>query len=93
MKAVAVYSRVSTADQNAEMQVRALREYRERVFPNQEYMEFTDVCSGAKRERPGLDALLKLVRAGKVAAVVVWSLDRLGRVCGPCNLNNEDAEF
>jgi len=35
--------------------------------------------SGAKFIRPGLDALMAAVRAGKVERVIVFKLDRLGR--------------
>ena len=38
---------------------------------------FTDVISGAKAQRPGLDKVLAYVREGDM--VVVWKLDRLGR--------------
>jgi DNA invertase Pin-like site-specific DNA recombinase len=43
-------------------------------------IEFTDHgISGAKDKRPGLDDLMKAVRAGKVNVVVVWRFDRFGR--------------
>ena len=35
--------------------------------------------SGAEFIRPGLDALMAAVRAGKVERVIVFKLDRLGR--------------
>ncbi len=38
---------------------------------------FTDVVSGSKSSREGLDKLLKYIRRGDT--VVVWKLDRLGR--------------
>lgn len=38
---------------------------------------FTDVVSGAKSQRPGLDKALEYVREGDT--LVVWKLDRLGR--------------
>jgi DNA invertase Pin-like site-specific DNA recombinase len=38
---------------------------------------FTDVISGAKTERKGLDEALNYVRKGDI--LVVWRLDRLGR--------------
>lgn len=38
---------------------------------------FSDTMSGARDDRPGLEALMEYVRDGD--AVVVWKLDRLGR--------------
>ncbi|EJA0973386.1 recombinase family protein [Shigella boydii] len=64
------YARVSTFDQNLELQLEALNR-----------MEcdhiFDDKISGAKSKRPGLDKMMKLLRPGDT--VIVWKLDRLGR--------------
>lgn len=38
---------------------------------------FTDIASGSKSQRPGLDKALEYVREGDT--LVVWKLDRLGR--------------
>lgn len=64
------YSRVSTHDQNLDLQEDALKsEGCTKIF--------TDVISGAKSKRPGLDGLLDYVRSGDT--VIIWRLDRLGR--------------
>ena len=64
------YARVSTQDQNADLQEDALSEAGcEKVF--------TDKASGAQADRPQLDAALSYLREGDV--LVVWRLDRLGR--------------
>lgn len=64
------YARVSTQEQNADMQVDDLgRAGCEKVF--------TDKASGATAERPELEAALAYLREGDV--LVVWRLDRLGR--------------
>lgn len=64
------YARVSTRDQNADLQIDALKKAGcERIYQ--------DVASGSKSARPELDKLLVHVRAGD--AVVIWKLDRLGR--------------
>ncbi|WP_422766350.1 recombinase family protein [Pseudomonas aeruginosa] len=64
------YARVSTRDQNADLQVDALKQAGcERIYQ--------DIASGAKSARPDLDKLLAHVRAGDT--VVIWKLDRLGR--------------
>jgi DNA invertase Pin-like site-specific DNA recombinase len=41
--------------------------------------EFSDTASGAKTNRHGLDALMGLVRRGRVDAIVCFKLDRLER--------------
>ena len=64
------YARVSTEDQNLDLQRDALaRAGCGRIFE--------DRRSGAKTERPGLLAALDYARAGD--GLVVWRLDRLGR--------------
>ena len=64
------YARVSTFDQNLELQLEALRSSGcDRIFE--------DKISGAKSKRPGLDKLLKVLRPGDT--VIVWKLDRMGR--------------
>ena len=67
---LAGYARVSTADQNLDLQRDALTKAGcEKIF--------TDVASGAASERQGLKEAFEYVRAGDV--LVVWRLDRLGR--------------
>lgn len=64
------YARVSTTDQNPELQLDALRAAGcEKVF--------VEKASGAQRDRPELSAALAYVRPGD--AIVVWKLDRLAR--------------
>lgn len=64
------YARVSTQDQNLELQKDALNAAKcERIFE--------DKMSGAKAERPGLIAAITYMRAGDT--LVVWKLSRLGR--------------
>jgi len=64
------YARVSTDDQNASLQVDALKKAGC-------IKVFTDHASGSKASRPELDRMLDQLRAGDV--IVVWRLDRLGR--------------
>lgn len=64
------YARVSTEDQNLDLQRDALKQVGcERIF--------TDHISGTKAERKGLTEALSHLRAGDT--LVVWRLDRLGR--------------
>ncbi|WP_408582503.1 recombinase family protein [Enterobacter cancerogenus] len=64
------YIRVSTIDQNPELQRDAI----ERA--NCELI-FEDKMTGTKAKRPGLNKLLRTLKPGDT--VVVWKLDRLGR--------------
>jgi len=64
------YARVSTDDQNLDLQRDALNQ----AGCNQ---IFEDQLSGAKAERPGLQKALQYARAGD--NLVVWRLDRLSR--------------
>src|SRR5215211_4966994 len=64
------YARVSTSDQNPELQRDALKIAGcEKIF--------TDRVSGTKAERKGLTEALSHLREGDT--LVVWRLDRLGR--------------
>lgn len=64
------YVRVSTQDQHLELQKDALEKTGcEKIF--------TDIASGAKTERKGLEEALTYLRQGDT--LVVWKLDRLGR--------------
>jgi len=75
---VVVYSRVSTDRQVHDSQLEEVRAYcARRGWRDTE--EFSDTASGAKTKRSGLDALMTLVRRGRVDAIVCFKLDRLGR--------------
>ena len=65
------YARVSTAEQDLSLQLDALRASgASRIFEDRG-------VSGAKTERPGLNAALSFLREGDT--LVVWKMDRLGR--------------
>jgi DNA invertase Pin-like site-specific DNA recombinase len=64
------YARVSTSDQNLDLQIDALRKAGcEKIF--------SETGSGAKSDRPQLGEALAFAR--QKDTVVVWKLDRLGR--------------
>jgi DNA invertase Pin-like site-specific DNA recombinase len=64
------YARVSTFDQNLDLQIDALKKAGcEKIYQDQ--------LSGAKVDRPGLEEALAFARKGDT--LVVWRLDRLGR--------------
>ena len=64
------YARVSTQDQNLDLQTEALISAGCKKI-------FDDKISGGKVERPGLAKTLEMLREGDT--LVVWKLDRLGR--------------
>ena len=64
------YARVSTQDQNLELQ-------REALIKTGCRKVFEDKGSGSRAERPGLATALEMLREGDT--LVVWKLDRLGR--------------
>jgi putative DNA-invertase from lambdoid prophage Rac len=80
----AIYARVSTQDQNCEMQVRELGEYvvRRGWQVSAEYIDTG--WSGAKASRPELDRLMKDAALRRFDAVLVWKLDRFGRSVRNC---------
>lgn len=64
------YARISTKDQNIELQKEALEKAGcEKIYE--------DIISGAKHGRPGLDLALEVLRNNDI--LIVWKLDRLGR--------------
>jgi len=64
------YARISTGEQNLDMQMDALKAAGcEEIYH--------DEMSGAKAQRPGLQKGLEFVRSGDT--LIVWRLDRLGR--------------
>lgn len=66
------YARVSTIEQNLDMQVEALR----KVGVEQRHLHVEKISASAKR-RPVFDWAIKILRPGDT--FIVWRLDRLGR--------------
>jgi DNA invertase Pin-like site-specific DNA recombinase len=64
------YARVSTLEQNLDLQLRALEKAGSKKI-------FREKVSGASRERPQFQRLLDQIRPGDT--IVVWRLDRLAR--------------
>ena len=64
------YARVSTQDQNLDLQTEALTKVGCKKIYN-------DKISGSRAERPGLTKALEMLREGDT--LVVWKLDRLAR--------------
>jgi len=77
-KRVALYVRVSTGEQNADMQTNDLTEYA--AFRKWDIVEtYPDKMSGAKDRRPALDRLTADAKRGKFDVVAVWRFDRFAR--------------
>ena len=76
---VALYARVSTTDQNCELQLHDLREYcQRRGWLIAE--EFIDTgFSGTKASRPALDRVMRAAAQHQVDAILVWKIDRFSR--------------
>ncbi len=74
-----MYARVSTTDQNCELQLNELREYvSRRGWTNA--AEYVDTgWSGMKASRPELNRLMADARKRRFDVVLVWKLDRWGR--------------
>jgi DNA invertase Pin-like site-specific DNA recombinase len=78
VKRAAIYVRVSTTEQETALQEAELLEYCQRR--GWESILYRDRGqSGAKQDRPALNALLSDLRKRKVDVILVWSLDRLAR--------------
>lgn len=77
-KRAAIYTRVSTGEQNADLQTRELPEFCERRSWHLAET-YSDVMTGAKDKRPALDRLMADARRGKFDVVAVWRFDRFAR--------------
>lgn len=78
MKA-AIYARVSTDDQDLDLQLRDLRAYAH-ARGMKVYAEYQDKGqSGAKTSRPALDELMEAARKRRFDLVMVWRFDRFAR--------------
>lgn len=75
---IAVYLRVSTAEQDFRSQKQAVLDYcARRQWKNPSI--YQEKVSGSKVRRTELDRLMQDARAGKVDTVVVFKMDRIGR--------------
>lgn len=77
-RTVALYARVSTMEQNCEVQLADLRRYASQRFGRT--CEYVDVgVSGAQRRRPQLDSLMGDAHKRLFDVVLVWKFDRFAR--------------
>ncbi len=79
MTRAAIYARVSTDDQNCEIQLTDLRRWC-LAMGLQDPVEFADEgVSGIRDNRPRLDELRRRMKLGEFQVVVATKLDRIGR--------------
>ena len=77
-KRTAIYARVSTGDQHLETQLLDLREMaKQRGY--EIVREYSDIISGSKAKRPGLDQLMADARRHRFDVVLVSAFDRIAR--------------
>ncbi len=72
----AIYARVSTADQNNDMQLTDLRSYAARM--GWAAIEYQEKESSVKK-RPVFQQMLYDARRGKIQVILVWRIDRFAR--------------
>jgi DNA invertase Pin-like site-specific DNA recombinase len=87
----AINVRVSTSDQNCELQIRDLHDY----AAQPEWVVvgvYEDVMSGMKSHRPALTALMSDARVKEFDCLLVWKLDRFGRSLVDCLNHIRDLE-
>lgn len=78
MNRTIIYARVSTRDQNPQMQIKDLRNYvKARKLKLIE--EYVDYASGSNNDRANYLKLLNDVRKRKCDIVIVWKFDRFAR--------------
>jgi DNA invertase Pin-like site-specific DNA recombinase len=75
---VGIYTRVSTDKQTVENQIHKLKEY-SKIRGYKIVKIYKDVITGKDYNRPGLIDLKNDIKRGRVKAVLVYDLDRLGR--------------
>lgn len=78
VKKAALYVRVSTQEQNTDMQQRDLQEYAEKRG-YQIFQVYRDVITGTAKARPGLDQLMRDAKKRRFDIVLVWKFDRFAR--------------
>jgi len=78
MKRATIYARVSTREQNVDMQLIDLRSYAKARDLNV-IQEYIDYASGSKNDRVNYQKLFNDVRKRRTDIVLVWKFDRFAR--------------
>jgi DNA invertase Pin-like site-specific DNA recombinase len=77
-KRAVLYCRISTGEQHLETQLLDLREMA-KLRGCESVHEYTDIISGSKAKRPGLDQLMADARRHRFDVVLVVAFDRIAR--------------
>ena len=75
----AAYVRVSTADQNTELQRRGIERFCAHAGLDVVAWYVDEAQSGRLKSRPDLDRLMEAARARELECVIVWKFDRFAR--------------
>lgn len=78
---VAIYARVSTADQSPESQLNELREFakRRKLKVSREYVDQASGRVERRKRAPEYECLMQDAHLGKFDCVLVWKFDRFAR--------------
>ena len=95
----AIYTRVSTCDQKADLQLDDLKEHAaRRGF--EVLGVFSDECSGRARRLPEREKVMELAHKRRIDIILCWQIDRLGRstidlarIAAECNALGVDMIF
>jgi DNA invertase Pin-like site-specific DNA recombinase len=88
---IAVYARVSGRSQDLRSQLPDLKRWVE-AYADGKVEWYQDKKSGATMDRPGWNRLQRDINAGKISAITVWRLDRLGRTASGLTTLFEDLQ-
>ena len=79
MQHIALYARVSSRRQDTRSQEPDLTVWAEHSADGQPVQWYRDRMTGRTMDRPGWNRLESDINSGRVSALVVWRMDRLGR--------------
>ena len=79
MQHIALYARVSSRRQDTRSQEPDLTVWAEHSAHGQSVQWYRDRMTGRTMDRPGWNRLESDINSGRVSALVVWRMDRLGR--------------
>ena len=89
---IAIYVRVSTNRQEFRSQEPDLERWIQAYADGQDVVLYRDKATGKNMERPGWKRLEAAMATGRVAKIVVWRLDRLGRTASGLTALFEDLQ-